>query len=154
MPMALSIQISKFKFHQYLLRAVLPNLTHAKVTHYNIMVLNSHEIYSISTLQHHDISTMKIWLYTIQTITYHSWNQIGHGTQPVQLLRPIQCHTHCPSLLQHRLQSLPRTGRVPHYSSEWSWLWFPLRNYNQRWYFREVEWGCLHCPLNNINYSK
>ena len=34
--MALSIQIAKFKFHQYELRAVSPNLMLAKVTHHPV----------------------------------------------------------------------------------------------------------------------
>ena len=34
MPMTLSIQITKFEFHQYEMRAVLPNLMLTKVTRY------------------------------------------------------------------------------------------------------------------------
>ena len=35
-PMVLRIQIAKFKFHQYLLRANLPNLMLAKLSHYTV----------------------------------------------------------------------------------------------------------------------
>ena len=35
--MALSIQITKFKFHQYKLRAILPNLMLSKVTRYTVV---------------------------------------------------------------------------------------------------------------------
>ena len=35
-PMTLSVQIAKFKFHQYQLRAILPNLMLAKLTHYTV----------------------------------------------------------------------------------------------------------------------
>ena len=34
--MTLSIQITKFKFHQYQLKAILPNLMLTKLTHYTV----------------------------------------------------------------------------------------------------------------------
>ena len=39
--MMLSIQIAKFKFRQYQLRAISPNLMLAKVTHYTVNLINS-----------------------------------------------------------------------------------------------------------------
>jgi hypothetical protein len=40
-PMTVSIQIAKFKLHQYRWRAILPNLMFAKVIHYTVCI-NTH----------------------------------------------------------------------------------------------------------------
>ena len=49
-PMTLRNQVAKFKFRQYHLRAVSPNLMLTKITHYNI--IHSQKIKRIATRPH------------------------------------------------------------------------------------------------------
>ena len=68
LPMMLSIQIAKFKFHQYQVRAVLPNLMLAKVTRYTVVhssttCTRSHimrKLWSVMSQSYFNIHTLRI----------------------------------------------------------------------------------------------
>ena len=64
--MALSILIAKFKFHQYELRAVLPNLMLTKVTHYTVYMCMWTIVFNLS------ISTTKLYMYVHVHVMYKS----------------------------------------------------------------------------------